>query len=67
MSPFLLDTIETGCHRPLGMISGEIRDFQISTSSQNPWIGVRLYGSEGWCAQPDDHQPFVQVSHDMLQ
>ena len=60
MESYLL-IIATGCVRPLGIISGEIRDFQISTSSRNMWMASRLYANGGWCAEETDTRKFIQV------
>ena len=55
----------TGCGRRLGMVSGEIRDFQISYSSDtnvNTYDqGRLLLPGPGWCASVDDVKPYFQV------
>ena len=56
----------TGCGRPLGMVSGEIRDFQISYSSDTADYmydqGRLLLPGPGWCASADDDKPYFQVT-----
>ena len=57
--------VETGCGRRMGMVSGEIRDFQISGSSdQEHFIydqGRLLLPGNGWCASIEDIDPYFQV------
>lgn len=57
--------LETNCGRPLGMTSGEISIYQISTSSHIPSLPPsegRLHGESRWCADTKfiDTQ-FIQV------
>ncbi|KAK2549082.1 Coagulation factor VIII [Acropora cervicornis] len=53
------------CETPLGMESGEVKDADISASSNNSSHGTtnaRPFNYVGWCAQASDTQPWFQIS-----
>jgi len=57
------DVLGTGCGRRLGMVSGDIADFQIETSS-NPAhiIHARAFNSmKAWCPTLDDKERWLMV------
>ena len=62
ISPFSV----ASCGRRIGMVSGEIRDFQLSGSSRtnvNSYDqGRLLLPGAGWCAELSDSHPYFQVS-----
>lgn len=54
----------TGCGRNLGMITGDIKDYQIETSSNYKDIhhSRAMQGTEGWCSAPEDRDRWLMVS-----
>ncbi|XP_067020488.1 macrophage mannose receptor 1-like [Acropora muricata] len=53
------------CETPLGMESGEVKDADLSASSNNSSHGTtnaRPFNYVGWCAQASDTQPWFQIS-----
>ena len=57
----------TTCGRRLGMVSGDIRDFQLSGSSRTEAYsydhGRLLFPGIGWCAESSDVRPYFQVTY----
>ncbi|CAG2192076.1 unnamed protein product [Mytilus edulis] len=53
----------TGCGRSLGMISGDIKDYQIETSSnyKNIPYSRAMQGTEGWCSSTEDMDRWLMV------
>ncbi|VDI03838.1 relaxin family peptide receptor 2 [Mytilus galloprovincialis] len=53
----------TGCGRSLGMISGDIKDYQIETSSNYKDIhhSRAMQATEGWCSSPEDMERWLMV------
>ena len=52
-----------GCGKELGMNDGGINDFQVSASTEtedHPAAHSRP-GLSGWCADPADSSPYLQV------
>lgn len=56
--------LATGCGRSLGMISGDIKDYQIETSSNYKDIhhSRAMQATEGWCSSPEDMERWLMVS-----
>ena len=52
-----------GCGKELGMSDGGISDFQISASTEtgNHPADQSRPGLSGWCADPRDEAPYLQV------
>ncbi|KAJ8301685.1 hypothetical protein KUTeg_020672 [Tegillarca granosa] len=55
----------TMCGRPLGMITGDIRDFQLESSTKSidylPELGTLYRIGNGWCANNNDPEPWFMV------
>ncbi|XP_046359118.2 uncharacterized protein LOC124137050 [Haliotis rufescens] len=54
----------TGCGKSLGVRTGDVKDFQFSSSTgANGYYGyhARLNRATGWCAQSGDTDPYIQV------
>ncbi|CAC5370001.1 unnamed protein product [Mytilus coruscus] len=53
----------TGCGRSLGMITGDIKDYQIETSSNYKDIPYSraMQGTEGWCSSTEDMDRWLMV------
>lgn len=54
----------TGCGRSLGMTTGDIKDYQIETSSNYKDIhqSRAMQGIEGWCSSATDMNRWLMVS-----
>ncbi|XP_071128650.1 G-protein coupled receptor GRL101-like [Mytilus edulis] len=55
--------LPTGCGRSLGMISGDIKDYQIETSSNYKDIhrSRAIQATGGWCSSPEDMDRWLMV------
>ncbi|CAC5409404.1 unnamed protein product [Mytilus coruscus] len=63
LADFKVYGFPTGCGRNLGMITGDIKDYQIETSSNYKDIhhSRAMQGTEGWCSSPEDRDRWLMV------
>ncbi|KAL5014485.1 hypothetical protein ScPMuIL_008755, partial [Solemya velum] len=63
ISEIIIYAKKTGCGQPLGLVSGEIRDFQISASTEKSVSdhGRLLNPDPGWCSTELDNAPYIMV------